>query len=712
MKTVFRLLLRLLFRFRAENAAALDAPGPVILLPNHASWIDWLFLAVCLDDAWRFVTSKEVAQLSFIHRLLMVNRFTFPVETDSPYAVKRMAECLQRGGKLVLFPEGRLSRTGSLMKLFEGTGFLIHKTSARVITCHLRGADRVLFSPNPNRKQWFPRVSAHFSGLLTPPALAGMSTIRVRQKLTRWLQDVMVQQAFDVEMSLSPGNVLAEIVHRARLCPSAVVLQDVTRKRLSYRRLLASTAALAAQWRRLLPPETGAPIGVLLPNANAVPVTLLSLWSAGFTPAIFNFSTGMATMLACARLAKVKHIITSRLFLERIKLNVQPMQDAGLTFLYLEDVRAGLSRTASWRAMATATFRPQSIPGARRGDSTAVVLFTSGSEGPPKGVELTHGNLLANIHQVLAVLDVTDRDRLFNAMPLFHSFGLLGLFLALQRGAFSFLYPSPLHYRVIPSLLYDLDATIFFGTNTFLNGYARKANAYDFRTVRLLIAAAEKLQEVTGNAWARQFGVRVLEGYGATECSPAITLNTGLAPRFGSAGRFLPGIQHKFEPVEGVPDGGRLWVRGPNIMRGYLNPDANAAFLAQGGWYDTGDIARLDEDGFLFIQGRLKRFAKISGEMVSLTAAEEALAGAFPHYGLRLQVAVLARPDPDRGEALIAISNESRLTPAEIRAAIKAAGLSNLYVPREVKYTREIPKLGTGKIDHRALQKLVFETEH
>ena len=387
-------------------------------------------------------------------------------------------------------------------------------------------------------------------------------------------------------------------------------------------------------------------------------------------------------MLACAQLAGVKHIITSRTFLERARLNVQPMADAGIAFIYLEDVRARISRLA---AMARAGARRVSSAIDRRdrngSDSTAVILFTSGSEGPPKGVELTHGNLLANIHQMLAVLDLMDCDRIFNALPLFHSFGLLGLLLPLARGMFVFLYPSPLHYRVIPSLFYDLDCTIFFGTNTFLNGYARKANPYDFRSLRLLIAGAEKLQEATANTWARQFGARVLEGYGATECSPAITVNTLLNPRFGSAGRFLPGIEHRFEPVEGVAEGGRLWVRGPNIMRGYLNPEPNAKFQAQGGWYDTGDIARVDEDGFLFILGRLKRFAKVSGEMVSLTAAEEALAGAFPQYGVRFQVAVLARPDPQRGEALIAVSNEPKLNLEEIRAAIKANGLSNLYVP-------------------------------
>jgi acyl-[acyl-carrier-protein]-phospholipid O-acyltransferase/long-chain-fatty-acid--[acyl-carrier-protein] ligase len=709
MKTILRFFLRLLFRFRAENDAVLNTPGPVMLLPNHTSWFDWLFVAVCVDTSWRFVTSKEAARASFVHRFIMINRYTFPVEVDSPFAVKRIAEYLQGGGKLVLFPEGRLSRTGSLMKLFDGTGFLLFKTNAKVITCYLRGAQRLPFSPNPNRKSWFPNVSAHFSDVLAPPKLEGMSTMRARQKLTRWLYDTMVRHQFDIEMAASPPTILGLIVETARNFPSVTVLQDVTRKKLTLRRLLAGAAAIAEQWRRLLPSGADERVGVLLPNSNAVPATLLSLWSISKIPAIFNFSTGIPTMLACAQLAGVKNIITSKTFLERARLNLQPMADAGIRIIFLEDVRARISRPQQWRALARAVFAPQSLVGAQQRDSTAVVLFTSGSEGPPKGVELTYSNLISNIRQMLAVLDLMDGDRMFNALPLFHSFGLLGLLLGLARGIFVFLYPSPLHYRIIPSLLYDLDCTIFFGTNTFLNGYARKANAYDFRSLRMLIGGAEKLQEVTANTWARQYGVRVLEGYGATECSPAITINSLQNPRFGSAGRFLPAIAYRFEPVDGVAEGGRLWVRGPNIMRGYLNPEPNAKFQAQGGWYDTGDIARVDEDGFLFILGRLKRFAKVSGEMVSLTAAEEALAGAFPQYGVRFQVAVLSRPDAQRGEALIAVSNETKLNLDEVRAAIRAAGLSNLYVPREVKYLRDIPKLGTGKVNHRELQRLTVE---
>jgi len=259
----------------------------------------------------------------------------------------------------------------------------------------------------------------------------------------------------------------------------------------------------------------------------------------------------------------------------------------------------------------------------------------------------------------------------------------------------------------VPTIFYDRDCTIMIGTNTFLNGYARKAHPYDFRSLRYMFAGAEKVQEATANLWSRRFGVRILEGYGATECSPCISLNTPMEAKHGSTGRLLPNVEYKLEPVEGVAEGGRLLVRGPNVMKGYLNPEANAQFKALNGWYDTGDIASVDAERYVTILGRLKRFAKVSGEMVSLTAVEDALAGAFPQYGLRCQVAVLSRPDEDKGEMLIAVTNESRLQLDEIRAAIKAKGLANLCAPREVKYVPEIPKLGTGKVNHRELAKLI-----
>lgn len=701
MLSFLRLLLRLLFRFEAHNLGALDAPGPVLLLPNHVSWIDWLFVGVCLGDDWRFVTSSTTAQLSPIHRWIMVNRRTFPIDPISPYAAKHMAEYLQTGGRLVLFPEGRISDTGTLMKLFDGTGFLLHKTGAKVITAYIRGAHRLPFSRNCDAKRLFPRILVHFSELLSPPHLTVGGTAEVRDRLTEWLRDRMVEQQFRTETEFGPRTVPGAILAAARLRPGHTVLQDVSTG-LTYRRVLVGATLLARQWVKILPPAS-ARVGVLLPNVNAMPVALLSLWSLGRVPAILNFTTGPVIMLACARLAGLTHIITSRAFLEKARLKVEPLTEAGLEFVFLEDVRKKIGAGAKLAAL----FGLARLPSPRADpEATAVVLFTSGSEGTPKGVELSHANLLANVRQMLAVCDLQDHDRIFNALPLFHSFGLTaGLLLPLVRGFSTFLYPSPLHYRIVPMVAYLQNSTILLATNTFLNLYARRAHAYDFHSVRYLFAGAEKVQEATATAWAQRFGVRILEGYGATECSPAISLNTPLAPRHGTAGCLLPEMEYKLVPVDGVPVGGRLFVRGPNVMKGYLNPEANSQFLALGGWYDTGDIATVDQQRFVRIQGRLKRFAKISGEMVSLTAVEDALAGAFPHCGLRCQVAIIARPDVEKGERIVAVTNEQRLTLEEIRAAVRVKGLPNLSIPREVTVVSSIPKLGTGKTNHRELER-------
>jgi len=723
-------LVRLLYGYRAYNFEALKTPGPVLLLPNHSSWWDWLLIGVCLEKDWRFAVSREAADVSWIHKRIMINSRTFPVDMNSPYGVKRMAEYLQKGGRLVLFPEGRLSRTGSLMKLFDGTGFLMHKTHAKVITAYLRDAYRLPFSPSPGRKSWFPRLSVHFSNVLMPPKSEHASVTNARHKLTEWLRDQMVKQRFEAEMEFGATSLPGAILEAAKRRQKKIILQDATMQKLSYRKLLTAASVLAAQWRKRCrhgAPGTARPttapqsdrnddtqrIGVLLPNVNAMPVVLLSLWFAKKVPSVLNYTSGPAILLACSRVAELKVIITSKRFIDNLKLDLKPFQDAGMEILFLEDVRAGIS---AWRKFAAALVSQTPI-GFPKAEDSALILFTSGSEGEPKAVELTHRNVLANIRQMISVIDLMESDRFFNALPLFHSFGLtIGLLLPLARSTFVFLYVSPLHYRVVPSAFYNLDCTVLFGTNTFLNGYARKAHPYDFRTLRYLFAGAEKLQENTANVWMRKFGVRIIEGYGATECSPCVSANTPIRSKHGSAGQLLPDIEYRLEPVEGVSsahDGegnspsGRLFVRGPNIMRGYLNPEANASFQALGGWYDTGDIVNVDAEGYVHILGRLKRFAKVSGEMLSLVAVEETLAGAFPKYGLKFAIAVVAKPDEEKGEKLIAATNEARLTMDEVRAAIRGGGLSNLAVPREIKVVHEIPRLGTGKVNHRELEKLV-----
>ena len=659
---------------------------------------------MCLEKDWRFVTSSTTAQISFLHRRIMLSDRTFPVDPLSPYAAKHMAEYLKTGGRLVLFPEGRISTTGSLMKLFDGTGFLLHHTKAKVITAYLRGAHRLPWSRNRDRKQLFPRVSVHFSDVCTPPPLPPMSTTAARNLRSDWLRDRMLEQRFRVEHAFGPRTLPEAFRATARRCYGKIALEDIA-GRLTYRRFFVGATLLARQWRTLLAPGAER-VGVLLPNVNATPTTLLSLWSLGKTPAVLNYSTGPAIMLTCAQLAGLRQIITSRAFVEKAKLKLEPLTAAGVEFIYLEDVRPRIGRIAKLAALAGLLRLPR--PPSSDGTATAVVLFTSGSEGVPKGVELTHANLLANVRQLLAVSDLDDNDRMFCALPLFHSFGITGgMLMPLVRGFRTFLYPSPLHYRIVPTAVYMQNSTLLLSTNTFLNLYARRAHPYDFRFMRYLFAGAEKVQEATSTLWAQRFGVRILECYGATECCPGIAVNVPMAPKAGTGGKLIPGMEARLEPVEGVPEGGRLFLRGPNVMKGYLNADANAKFRADNGWYDTGDIVTIDAENFIRIQGRLKRFAKISGEMVSLGAVEDALAGAFPQFGLRCQVAIVARPDEDKGERLLAVCNEPRLTLEAVRAILREKGIPNLATPRELRVVSAIPKLGTGKTDHRGLEKLL-----
>ena len=342
---------------------------------------------------------------------------------------------------------------------------------------------------------------------------------------------------------------------------------------------------------------------------------------------------------------------------------------------------------------------------------TACVLFTSGSEGTPKGVCLSHENIITNVHQALSRIDVRETDYFLNALPIFHSFGLtVGVIIPLFSGTRAFLYANPLHYRIIPEIAYNEGCTILMGTNTFLNGYSKRANPYDFCSVRYVFCGAEPLQDALFERFAKVFGIRVMSGYGATECSPIVSIASALEHEYGTVGKVLPGIEYRLEPVEGIdPKGGsvgKLFVRGKNVMKGYLkNEEAMRKYLVEDeGWYDTGDMAEITETGFLKIVGRLKRFAKISGEMVSLTAVEEALAGAF---GDRKDIAVMARTDEQKGERLIVVTNNPEVDLTRVREILRAKGFSDLACPKDIRFIKDMPKLGTGKVDYIALKALV-----
>ena len=313
---------------------------------------------------------------------------------------------------------------------------------------------------------------------------------------------------------------------------------------------------------------------------------------------------------------------------------------------------------------------------------------------------LSHANIVGNLKQLEACISFNARDIVLNFLPMFHSFGFtVGTILPITSGMRTFFYPTPLHFSVIPEIAYETHATIMFGTNTFFAAYAKKAHAYDFYNLRYVVAGAEKLQENTRQLWADKFGIRILEGYGATETSPITSVNTPIYHKVGTVGRFMPGMRYKLEPVQGINEGGQLHVSGPNIMLGYIldnNPGTliPAESMYGKGWHDTGDIVHVDEEGFISIRGRSKRFAKIGGEMVSLVAVEQLAINAWPdaHH------AVVSIPDTKKGEQIILITTQKQATIHDLVAA--SPGISNLSVPKKIIIVDAIPALMTGKVNY------------
>ena len=710
LNAIVRPLLRILFRFQHFGHEKIPNEGPALLICNHASWIDWLFLGATLDQDWKFVVSSLTADRTLAHKVVMRNNRTFPIDMDSPYGVRDMAKHLEEGGRLVLFAEGRITSTGSIMKFFEGTGFLLRKAPAKVVFAYLKDAHRAWWNDHSGWRRLFPKVSLHFAEPVTPPDVSHLSADPARSHLTDWALRSLIDLRFRVELETGGDSIPDRVARTAAVNPKQVVFEDVTRKTLTMRRLVLGARVLGAALGKRLDPNAQR-VGLMLPSVNANPVALLALWGQGKTPALLNFTAGPSALRQSAELAELKQTISSRAFVEKAKLDLSPLEDAGVEVIYLEDVRETISKVDKIAGLLASKMSPASFIRQRMTwEDTAVVLFTSGSEGVPKGVELSHRNLLSNVEQILSVVAIQDDERIFNPLPLFHSFGLtIGTLLPMIRGIYAFLYPNPLSYKVIPTLVYKTRSTITMGSNTFLRNYARAAHPYDFHTLRYVFAGAEKLRDETFDLWSERFGVRILQGYGATETSPVVSVNTPLFPKKGSVGRLAPEVEVRFEPVPGVDDGGRLLVRGPNILKGYLNNDAQAKLAALDGWYDTGDIGRMDEEGYLYILGRIKRFAKVSGEMVSLTAVEDALSRSVETFGEEAEIAVVAVADAEKGERLVALTNREEVDLGFMRESIHQAGLSNLAVPRSVYVVAELPKLGTGKLDFPALKVVAEE---
>ena len=697
------ILFRAIYRTEIIGRENLAKAGPnAIIALNHVSFLDAALALSLLDKDPVFAIDSGIAKRWWVKPFLRFTR-AMPLDPTRPMATRTLINAVKNGETLVIFPEGRLTVTGSLMKIYDGAGLIADKSGAKVVPVRLDGLESTAFSKLKRElapRRWFNKVKVT---ILEPVELKVDDALRGkarRQAAGAALYQIMSDLIFrTTDADRTIFDAIAEAADRHGM--GRVALQDPTGE-LTYRKLLIGARVLGEKLADLAP--AGQPVGLMLPNVNAMAAAWLGLISANRPPAMINFSAGAANILAACAAAEAKSILSSRAFIEKAKL--QPLIDqlgAKVAICYLEDIAAKITTLDKARAL----WRCRKPICAASPDATAAILFTSGSEGAPKGVALSHRNILSNVAQAASRIDFGREDRLFNVLPTFHSFGMTaGLALPLVSGVPIYLYPSPLHYRIIPELIYDSNATILFGTDTFLNGYARTAHPYDLRSLRYVISGAEPVKESTRRLYAEKFGLRILEGYGVTETAPVLALNTPMFNRFGTVGRIMPGMDVRLEPIAGIDEGGRLHVRGPNVMLGYLRAEKPGVLEpAPDGWHDTGDIVVIDEQGFVTIKGRAKRFAKVGGEMISLAAIEALAAECFPGAG----VAAVVAPDPRKGERIILATDFAGATRAQFQALAKTRGARELMLPAQVLVLPVLPLLGSGKIDHPAVTKQVLQ---
>jgi acyl-[acyl-carrier-protein]-phospholipid O-acyltransferase / long-chain-fatty-acid--[acyl-carrier-protein] ligase len=709
-----------IYRVHVRGREFVPEKGGALLVANHSSFIDALVLVASIDRPIRFIMHRGIYDIWWIRPIAKIMG-TIPIDAqagprDMVKSLRAATEAIEHGELACIFAEGQITRTGQMLPFRKGFERIMKGVDAPIIPVHLDQIWGSIFSFSRGRFFWkFPsKLPFPLTVSFGPPMPGDASAYELR----RAVQELGTEAAIERRAALPPLH--RAFVRMAKKYPRSRCVADGLAGELSYFKSFVGSVVFARKLKPLLDEQPM--VGVLVPTSVGGALTNIALLLMGKIPVNLNYTASPAALTSSVRRCNITKIITSKAFLEKMPIDVPG--DA----IFLEDVRQSVSKGDRIRSMAMAYLLPIGVLerklGAERpqtADDVATVIFSSGSEGDPKGVVLTHGNIMSNVDSCLQVWPHTRKDCMMGMLPFFHSFGIMGtLWLPLTRGLSAVFHPNPLEPRVIGGLIYKYKATFFVATSTFLQAFIRRCSPEELSSLTYVVCGAEKLSPRVRDAFHEKFGVEPLEGYGTTECAPAVALNV---PNFRSHGFFqtgtkrgtighpIPGVSVRIlDPETGalLPENapGLLHVKGPNIMREYLGMPEKTAQVLQDGWYNTGDMAMVDEDGFITITGRLSRFSKLGGEMVPHATVEEEL-----HKLINASEQVLAVagvPDEQKGERLVVLHTMTDEQYDELIGKLDESDIPNLWRPRPNAFYRveSIPVLGTGKMDLKQVQEL------
>ncbi len=715
---------RLLYRVRALHADRIPAEGGALLVANHMSYVDVLVLQLACPRPIRFVGHEEFPRRSWLFRIIYKLTGTIPVSpTNALDTVRTVSQALKEGELVLIFPEGGISRTGQLLKLQRGFEMMARKAGVPVIPVVHDGLWGSIFSFSDNRYLLkYPRV------MRTAVCVAWGYPIPANKVDSAGVRQALLDLGCEAyaERPQLKRHLGGEIVRRLGRRPNRLVLVDRTagRRELRAAQLFAAAAALSRHIKKTVPEQR---VGIVLPPGAGSSIVNLAVLCAGKVPVNFNFTAGRAASEASLRMSGVKTIISADAVKAKVAAFPWPERtlDLSATLKEIGGKRAMLPwLIAAW--VLPNQLLPKLLGLPKRGDrAEAGLLFTSGSSGEPKGVPLSHRNILANCWQFSSLSIFPQSAVMLSCLPVFHSFGFtVNMWYPLLRGCLSVTVPSPLETKKVIDAIREEEVSVMVGAPTFMRPIYKKAEMADLRSLEVLVSGAEKMPVDLYEGFREKFHLELQQGYGMTEASPATNVNqpdpvlphtmAGEQPgkRFGSVGRMMPGMTARvFNPEtrEPVPAGeqGIIAFRGANIFDGYLDDPKKTADAFHDGWYITGDLGRFDEDGFLYIEGRLSRFSKIAGEMVPHGTVEQRLVEAF---GLEqadgYAIVVMGVPDPGKGEQLVLLTSSDAVTAETVKDKLAEAGVPNLWVPKVVSKVEKIPVLGTGKLDLKGCKEL------